>query len=128
MIRTIGFSIVFALWLPVLVVAVTFARFGSLPATSRVAANPLLMGLALGWVSAIPSTLAVLLLHRRSPILAYVSGFLLGVTTVFGFIVGGLLGPVGVVGYMVAASIPAWILLGIVAMVQRGSGRQAARV
>ena len=123
MIRTILYS----LWLPALVVVVSAFRFSF----STPLEGPGIMGtimllvsvvtlFALAWPAAIPLTLAVKLLHGRSPVLAYVCALILGAGSVLAVIVGGLFGPVGVVVYPLIAALPAWILLGILAKFQRG--------
>ena len=121
MIRTILYS----LWLPLLVVGISVVRFGFQFGISGPDLNQFLMLFALGWPAAVPLTLAVRLVHRRSPVLAIVCALVLGPVALAGAIMGGLLGPVGVVGYPVAASLPAWVLLGILALTQRGKRSQA---
>ena len=121
MIRTILYSP----WLPLLVVGISVVRFGFQFGISGPDLNQFLLLFALGWPAAGPLTLAVRLVHRRSPVLAIVCALVLGPVALAGAIMGGLLGPVGVVGYPVAASLPAWVLLGILALTQRGKRRQA---
>ena len=115
MIRTVIFSI----WLPILVIALTIVRFGF----ENVLDNPdwtqFLWLFALAWPAAIPLTLAVRLLHRRSRILAYLCFLGLGIVSIFTATFGGLLGPVGVVGFTIVASLPAWLLLWILKMAQQ---------
>ncbi len=153
MVRTILYS----LWLPVLVVVVSAFRFGfntplegpgfmgtimlgsggwsslsSLEGPGFMGTIMFLMSFvtlfALAWPAAIPLTLAVRLLHRRSQVLAYVCALILGAGSVLAVIVGGLFGPVGVVVYTLIAALPAWILLGILAKFQRGGmGNQPSR-
>ncbi len=131
MIRTILYS----LWLPVLVVVVSAFRFGfstPLEGPGFMGTIMLLMSVvtlfALAWPAAIPLTLAVRLLHRRSQVLAYVCALILGAGSVWVVIVGGLFGPVGVVVYALIAALPAWILLGILAKFQGGGmGSQPSR-
>ena len=131
MIRTILYS----LWLPALVVVVSAFRFSF----STPLEGPGIMGtimllvsvvtlFALAWPAAIPLTLAVRLLHRRSQVLAYVCALILGAGSVLAVIVGGLFGPVGVIVYALIAALPAWILLGILAKFQGGGmGSQPSR-
>ena len=123
MVRTILYS----LWLPVLVIVVSFIRFGftaPLEGPGIMGAAMFLTSVAtlfvLAWPAAIPLTLAVRLLHRRSPVLAYLCALILGAGSVWAVIMGGLFGPVGVVVYALIMSIPAWALLGIVAKVLGG--------
>ena len=68
MIRTILYS----LWLPLLVVGISVVRFGFQFGISGPDLNQFLMLFALGWPAAAPLTLAVRLVHRRSPVLAIV--------------------------------------------------------
>ncbi len=131
MIRTILYS----LWLPVLVIVVSIIRFGfntPLEGPGIMGTIMLLVSVvtlfALAWPAAIPLTLAVRLLHRRSQVLAYVCALILGAGSVLAVIVGGLFGPVGVIVYALIAALPAWILLGILAKFQGGGmGSQPSR-
>ena len=109
-------AILFALWLPVAVLVVSLLRFGfegmvTMDATSFVQL------VVLGWPSGIPLTLAVLLLHRRVQLPAYVCAVVLAPLSVLAFILGGLFGPFVLV-YAVVVSLPAWVALGIVALLQ----------
>ena len=115
MIRTVIFSI----WLPILVIAVSIARFGFETNLDNLDWMQFLRLFALAWPAAIPLTLAVRLLHRRSRILAYLCALGLGIGSIYTATFGGLLGPVGVVGFTILASLPAWLLLGILKMAQR---------
>ena len=131
MIRTILYS----LWLPVLVIVVSIIRFGfntPLEGPGIMGTIMLLVSVvtlfALAWPAAIPLTLAVRLLHRSSQVLAYVCALILGAGSVLAVIVGGLFGPVGVIVYALIAALPAWILLGILAKFQGGGmGSQPSR-
>ena len=44
----------------------------------------------------------------------------------FGALIGGLFGPIGIVAYPLVFSAPAWIALGITALVQRGPHERKA--
>ena len=57
--------------------------------------------------------------HRRGRVLAYVCGAVLAPITVFAALLGGMFGPVGIVAYPLVFSAPAWIALGITALIQR---------
>ncbi len=123
MVRTILYS----LWLPVLVVVVSVFRFDFNTPLEEPGFMRIIMFLmsfvtlfALAWPAAIPLTLAVRLLHRRSQVLAYVCALILGAGSVLAVIVGGFFGPVGVVVFTLIAALPAWILLGILAKFQGG--------
>ena len=117
--------VLFSLWLPVLVVAISVVRFGLQFVLSGPELKEFLLLFGLTWPAGVPLTLAVRLLYRRSPVLACICGLILGLAAAAGAIIGGLLGPIGVVAYPVAASLPAWILLGILIIVKRGRGNQA---
>ncbi len=51
--------------------------------------------------------------------LAYACGAVLAPLTIAAALIGGLFGPVGIVLYALVLSLPAWIALGITALVQR---------
>lgn len=112
------------LWLPLAILVVPVIRFGGLPVDGGTG-GALFVGAMVGsmvlftWVAAIPLTVALKLLFRRARILAYVCGAVLGPMTVFGALIGGLFGPIGIVAYALVFSAPAWIALGITALIQR---------
>ncbi len=113
------------LWLPLGILVLSVIRFGGLP-TDGGLGGPLAVGAMVGsmvlftWIAAIPLTAALALLYRRARFLAYAFGAVLGPITVFGALIGGLFGPIGIVAYPLVFSSPAWIALGITALVQRG--------
>ena len=109
-----------SLWMPSLVLVVdVFLFLGWLCGTGTLAGLPdfllsITLGLALGWLLAIPLTMAVFLLHRRSRIVAYVCGVALVPLQFVAYVVGGLfLGSVGIL-IAVAVSLPAWAVLLVV--------------
>ena len=112
------------LWLPLAILVLSVIRFGGLP-TDAGLGGPLAVGAMVGsmvlftWIAAMPLTAALALLHRRSRIVAYVCGAVLAPITVFGALIGGLFGPIGIVAYALVFSAPAWIALGITALIQR---------
>ncbi len=112
--RMILRTALFSLWLPLAVLAVTLVRLQRLPA-----GGDAVMLLALLWPTAVPLTLAVLLLHRRTRVTAYACAVVFGLLSVYATIVGGLFGPPFVVIYVAVVSLPAWIALGIVGLVHR---------
>ena len=124
MLGNIFSSIVFSLWLPVAVLVVSLARFGIDGEGMGPSPIDILMLFVFTWPAAFPLTLAVRLIHSRSRIVAYICAALLGVGAVYGVIVGGLLGPFGVVVYALVASVPAWIVLGILAVFRGGGARR----
>ena len=114
-----------SLWLPLAILVLSVARFGGLPTDSGLG-GPLAVGAMVGsmvlftWIAAIPLTTALTMLYRRARIVAYVCGAVLAPITVFGALIGGLFGPIGIVAYPLVFSAPAWIALGITALIQRG--------
>lgn len=117
--------LVLPLWLPLAILVVSVIRFGGLPVDGG-AGGALFVGAMVGsmvlftWIAAIPLTLALTMLYRRARIVAYVCGAVLAPITVFGALIGGLFGPIGIVAYALVFSAPAWIALGITALIQRG--------
>ena len=112
------------LWLPVAILVISVVRFGGLPADAGLG-GPLAVGAMVGsmvlftCIAAIPLTVALTLLYRRARTVTYVCGAVLAPITVFGALIGGLFGPVGIVAYPLVFSAPAWIALGITALIQR---------
>jgi hypothetical protein len=118
-------AILFALWLPVVVLVVSLLRFG-LEGMVTMDAMSLVQLVVFGWPSGIPLTLAVLLLHRRVQLLAYVCAVVLAPFSVLAFILGGLFGPF-VLAYALVVSLPAWVALGVVALLQSRYSSAAGR-
>ena len=72
----------------------------------------LLSSLSIGaWLSSIPLSLALILLHRRSRLTAYLCGAPLMPLSIAGFIVAGLLQSEVTAILVVAFSLPAWVVL-----------------
>ena len=116
--------LVLPLWLPLAILLVSVLRFGGLPSEEGVGGMTnaaAMIGTMVGftWVAAWPLTAALTLLYRRARIVAYVCGAVLAPITVFGALIGGLFGPIGIVAYPLVFSAPAWIALGITALIQR---------
>lgn len=113
------------LWLPLAILVLSVIRFGGLPIDPGLG-GPLAVAAMVGsmvlftWIAAMPLTAALALLYRRARFVAYVCGAVLAPITVFGALVGGLFGPIGIVAYALAFSVPAWIAVGITALIQRG--------
>ena len=118
-------TVLFALWLPVAVLVVSLLRFG-FEGMVTMDATSFLQLVILGWPSGIPLTLAVLLLHRRVQLPAYVCAIVLAPLSVLAFILGGLLGPLVLV-YVLIVSLPAWVALGVVALLQSRRSPAAGR-
>ena len=121
-------TIIFSLWLPVLVLAASFVRFGFGAPADGPGLIGILMLIALTWPAAIPLTVAIRLINGRAPVLSYVCALLLGLGSAYMATVGGLLGPVGVVVYTIVASLPAWIVLGILVIFGLSARGQTSRV
>ena len=117
-------TVLFALWLPVAVLVVSLLRFG-FEGVATMGPTAFVQLVVLGWPSGIPLTLAVLLLHRRVQLPAYVCAIVLAPLSVLAFILGGLFGPFVLV-YAVVVSLPAWVALGIVALLQSRRSLAAA--
>ena len=110
-------ALLLSLWMPFLVLVAAVVWFaGWLGGTGPSVGLPyfllsITLGLALGWLIAIPLTLAVFLLYCRSRIVAYVCGVVLFPLSFVAYVVGGLfLGSVGIL-IAVAVSLPAWAVL-----------------
>ena len=119
-------AVLFALWLPVVVLLVSLIRFGITGMTDMDATSFVQLAV-IGWPSGIPLTLAVLLLHRRVRLLAYVCAVVLAPFAVLAFILGGLLGELVVLVYAVVVSLPAWVALAAAAILQSTRRRAAGR-
>ena len=120
-------TIIFSLWLPVLVLATSFVRLGFEAPADGPGLIGVLMLIALTWPAAIPMTLAIRLINRRAPVLSYVCAVVFGLGSAYMVTIGGLLGPVGVVVYTIVASVPAWIVLGILVIFGLSAKRQHSR-
>jgi len=116
--------LVLPLWLPLAILVVSAIRFATLSPGDEVSGLPsavamIALMVLFAWIAALPLTLAVIFLHRRVRVLAYVCGVALAPPTVYAAVIGGLFGPVGIVAYPLVLSFPAWIALGITVLVQR---------
>ena len=123
--RVLVRTVLFALWLPVAVLVVSLLRFG-VEGMVTMDAMSFVQLVVFGWPSGIPLTLAVLLLHRRVQLVAYVCAVVLAPFSVLAFILGGLFGPF-VLAYVLVVSLPAWIALGIVVLLQSRHSLAAGR-
>ncbi len=124
-------TILCSLWLPALVLVISFVRFGIDGPWAAPGAAGVLWLFGLAWPVGISLTLAVRLMHRRpqvlSRVLAYGCAVVLGLVSAWGVIIGGLFGPIGAVAYPLSASLPAWIILGVLTRVQGGAGGRLPR-
>lgn len=116
--------LILPLWLPLAILVVSLIRF-AIPSSGEEAAGipnavaTIAFMVVFGWIAAIPLTLAVTYLHRRVRALAYVCAIVLAPLTVYGAVIGGLFGPVGIVLYPLVLSLPAWLVLGVIVLIQR---------
>ena len=115
-------TILYSLWLPVLVLVISLVRFGAGGMGHGPGVTDILWLFALTWPAAIPLTWAVRLLHSRSRILAYGCAAIFGTAAAWGAIVGGLLGPIGIVAYVLVAALPVWIILKVLDKTQGRAG------
>ncbi|MCY4028285.1 MAG: hypothetical protein OXH75_18475 [Acidobacteria bacterium] len=112
-------TLLLSLWLPLAVAAQAMVRFG--PGTVLEPTPAPLMAMAIGtlfvftWPAGIPLTAAVRRLHARSPRAAYACAAVLGPLTTAAATIGGLLGPIAVWLYALVLSVPAWLVLWLLA-------------
>ena len=110
-------TLLLSLWLPLAVAARAVVRFGP----GAVLEPTPLMAMAVGtlfvftWPAGIPLTAAVRRLHARSPRAAYACAAVLGPLTTAAATIGGLLGPIAVWLYALVLSVPAWLVLWLLA-------------
>ena len=113
-------TVLMSLWLPLLVLVVSFARFGlGFWTAEGPGLDQIAMLFVFAWPAAISLTLAVLLLYPTSHTASWLCGALLGPLTVLAVIVGGLFGPPGVFIYAAVVSLPAWVVLLVFRLRQR---------
>lgn len=111
MVNTLVKAILLSLWLPVLVLAVSVARFGSGFVTAPDEGYLTLAAqLGIGWLGAIPLTMALMLVKPLSGLWFGICAVALGILSVAAFIVGGLFGEAGVVSSLISLSIPAFVV------------------
>ena len=119
-------AVLLSLWLPAGIVLVSVmasvVRNDSLP-DSGGGFTTWIWPLLAAWPAAIPLTLAVLRIQRRSQTMAWLCALPLGALSILLAIGGGLLGPAGIIIYTALASIPAWLTLGLLALLS-GRGRR----
>lgn len=117
--------IVLSLWLPMGVLAVGQACAASVGRAGLPNPTDILWLLALTWPASLPLTLAVRLMHNRSRAVAYVCAVILGVLSVCSIFLGMYLGFLGMIVSVLAMSVPAWMVLGILIMVGNRGARQS---
>ena len=116
-------TLLLALWLPLAVAAQAMVRFGFgaglEPTPWPITAAAVGTLFVFTWPAGIPLTLAVRRLHARSPRAACACAAVLGPLTTAAATVGGLLGPIAVWIYAAVLSLPAWLVLWLLARVHR---------
>ena len=111
MVNTLAKAVLISLWLPVLVLAVSVARFGAGFVTApEEGYATLATQLGIGWLGVIPLTMALMLLKPLSGLWFGICAVALGILAVAAFIVGGLFGEAGVVSSLISLSIPAFVV------------------
>lgn len=116
-------SFLYSAWLPISVLVVALVRFGFDSGVNG--NNPLfaivhLIGLfVFVWPSGMFLTIAIQKILRRSKITAILAAILLAPITVWAATIGGLFGPIGIFAYTAVVSLPAWITLSILYLIQR---------
>ena len=129
--------LLYSAWLPLSIILIAFYRFFGWfpifhPESDALAVDsmPMLWDfiylLLITLPSAVPVTIAMLLIYRRTRITALIVGAITVPIATFAGLVGGLLGPLGVFLYVQAAGLPAWITLGILALIRIVRNRSKA--
>jgi uncharacterized membrane protein YhaH (DUF805 family) len=116
-------TLLLALWLPLAVAAQAAVRFGfgagPEPMPAPIVALAVVTLFLFTWPAGIPLTLAVRRLHARSRRAAYACAAVLGLLTTAASTVGGLLGPIAVWIYAAILSLPAWLVVWLLARRER---------
>ena len=125
--KTLFKAVLFSLWLPVLVLAVSVARFGAEFVTGPSEGYvTMALQLGIGWLGAIPLTMALMLLKPLSGLWFGICAVALGLLSVLAFIVGGLFGQAGVVSSLISLSIPAFVAYFVLRAGKGGGSRSKA--
>ena len=121
MVRTFLYSI----WLPIAILLISAIRLMYLASTAHhpgVAeffdATGVTLLVIMTWPCGVPLTIALRKLYKRNRIATYVLGVILVPLSAVFALFGGLFGPFGVAAYAIIASLPAWIVLGILTLIQ----------
>ena len=121
-------AVLLSLWLPILVLAISAARFGTDFVTSPAEGySTMALQLGIGWLAAIPLTLALTLVKPFSGKWFGICAVILAPLSVLAFIMGGLFGWTGVVGSMVSLSLPVWVLYLVLRVKKGGGGKKKAK-
>ena len=130
--HSFALTFLYSIWLPFAVLALSILRFGvdgwisfeDLP--DRL--SHLLRLFIWTWPSGLPLTIVIQKIYRRNKPAAYVTGIILIPVSALFATTGGLFGPIGVFLYSAVASIPAWITLGLMALIKWYRTRKLARL
>ncbi len=116
--------LLYSAWLPLSILLISFYRFYSFhPDGNALAADlvPMLVNFIylflIALPSAVPVTIALRLIYRRTKITAFAVGAVTVPLATFAGLVGGLLGPLGIFLYVQVAGLPAWIALGTLVLI-----------
>lgn len=123
-------ALLYSVWLPLSIILIAFVRIYVLhPESYALAANvfpppkEITFLFLMTTPSAVPVTIALQLIYRRARKTAFVVGaFTVPLAGIAGLI-GGLLGPIGIFLYIQVAGLPAWITLGILALIRKFRNR-----
>ena len=124
--KAFGKTFLYSVWLPITVIILTALRFGILQEWQGFGAFNILefvvqiaMLFLFAWPSGIPLTLAIQKLHRRARNTSFFLAIIFVPLSAYAVIIGGLFGPIGMFAYAAVASVPTWMILGIVTAFQR---------
>ena len=124
--KAFGKTFLYSVWLPITVIILTALRFGVLQEWQGFSAFnfvefvvQIAMLFLFAWPSGIPLTLAIQKLHRRARNTSFFLAIIFVPLSAYAVIIGGLFGPIGMFAYAAVASVPTWMILGIVTTFQR---------
>ncbi len=124
--KAFGKTFLYSVWLPIAVVILTALRFVVFQEERGFNEFNLLGFIAqiavlflFAWPSGIPLTLALRKLHRRARNTSFFLAIIFVPLSAYAVIIGGLFGPIGIFAYAAVASVPTWLILGIVTAFQR---------
>ena len=121
--RNLFKSFLYSVWLPTSVLVVALVRFlliTDVNADTSIFALVHLVGLfVFAWPCGLFLTVALQKIFRRSKVIAISTAILFAPLSVWAATIGGLFGPVGIAVYTAVISLPAWLALGILCLIQR---------
>ena len=115
--------LLYSAWLPLSILLISFYRFYSFHPDAMLwqpfstNASEFLYLFLIALPSAVPVTIALRLIYRRTKITAFAVGAITVPLATFAGLVGGLLGPLGIFLYVQVAGLPAWIALGTLVLI-----------